>query len=139
MTEHALFTWMSTLIAMEDLPDLVEEGSNIAGVLDVFFKGSAVAGYAFMVLNLLCAPCFAAMGAIKREMNNGKWTAIAIGYMCVFAYAVALCIYQIGSAINGEVHAVGLVAAAAIICFIGYMLFKPYKESETLTQAVRIK
>ncbi|MBR2727373.1 MAG: ferrous iron transporter B, partial [Solobacterium sp.] len=130
---------IGTLIAMEDLPDLVEEGSNIAGVLDVFFKGSAVAGYAFMVFNLLCAPCFAAMGAIKREMNNGKWTAIAIGYMCLFAYAVALCIYQIGSAINGEVHAVGLVAAAAIICFIGYMLFKPYKESETLTQAVRIK
>ena len=79
------------------------------------------------------------MGAIKREMNNGKWTAIAIGYMCVFAYAVALCIYQIGSAINGEVHPIGLAAAAAVIAFIGYMLFKPYKESETLTQAVRIK
>ncbi|MBE6117860.1 MAG: ferrous iron transport protein B [Erysipelotrichaceae bacterium] len=130
---------IGTLIAMEDLPDLVEEGSNIAGVLDVFFKGSAVAGYAFMVFNLLCAPCFAAMGAIKREMNNGKWTAIAIGYMCVFAYAVALCIYQIGSAINGEVHPIGLAAAAAVIAFVGYMLFKPYKESETLTQAVRIK
>ena len=130
---------IGTLISMEDLPDLVEEGESIMGVLDVFFKGSAVAGYAFMVFNLLCAPCFAAMGAIKREMNNGKWTAIAIGYMCVFAYAVALCIYQIGSAINGEVHVLGLIAAAAVIAFIGYMLFKPYKESGTLTQEVRIK
>ncbi|MBR2991435.1 MAG: ferrous iron transport protein B [Solobacterium sp.] len=130
---------IGTLISMEDLPDLVEEGESIAGVLDVFFKGSAVAGYSFMVFNLLCAPCFAAMGAIKREMNNAKWTAIAIGYMCVFAYAVALCIYQIGSAVNGEVHVVGLVAALAIIAFVGYMLFKPYKESETLTQTVRVK
>ena len=109
------------------------------GVLDVFFNGSAVAGYAFMVFNLLCAPCFAAMGAIKREMNNAKWTAIAIGYMCVFAYAVALCIYQIGSAINGEVHMVGLIAAAAIIVFALYMLLRPYKESEILTQKVEIK
>ncbi|MBQ1318706.1 MAG: ferrous iron transporter B, partial [Solobacterium sp.] len=130
---------IGTLISMEDLPDLLEEGENIAGVLDVFFKGSAVAGYAFMVFNLLCAPCFAAMGAIKREMNNGKWTAIAIGYMCVFAYGVALCIYQIGSALNGEVHPVGLAAAAAVICFVCYMLFKPYKESEILTQTVKVK
>ncbi len=130
---------IGTLISMEELPDLLEEGENIAGVLDVFFKGSAVAGYAFMVFNLLCAPCFAAMGAIKREMNNGKWTAIAIGYMCVFAYAVALCIYQIGSALNGEVHPVGLAAAAAVICFIGYMLFKPYKEADILTQTVKVK
>ncbi len=130
---------IGTLIAMEDLPDLVEEGESIMGVLDVFFNGSAIAGYAFMVFNLLCAPCFAAMGAIKREMNNGKWTAIAIGYMCVFAYAVALCIYQIGSAINGQLNIIGLIAAIAIIAFTGYMLFKPYKESETLTQDVKIK
>ncbi|MBR3226995.1 MAG: ferrous iron transport protein B [Erysipelotrichaceae bacterium] len=130
---------IGTLIAMEDLPDLVEEGGNIMGVLDVFFNGSAVAGYSFMVFNLLCAPCFAAMGAIKREMNNGKWTAIAIGYMCVFAYAIALCIYQIGSAINGNVNILGLIAAIAIIVFMCYMLFKPYKEAETLTQKVRIK
>ncbi len=130
---------IGTLINMEELPDLIEEGGSIMGILDVFFKGSAVAGYSFMVFNLLCAPCFAAMGAIRREMNNGKWTAIAIGYMCVFAYAVALCIYQIGSAVNGEVHVVGLIAALAVIGFIGYMLFRPYRESEILTQAVRIK
>ncbi len=129
---------IGTLISMEDLPDMVEGGENIMGVLNVFFNGSAVAGYAFMVFNLLCAPCFAAMGAIKREMNNAKWTAIAIGYMCLFAYATALCIYQFGSALNGEVHIVGLIAAVAIVAFVVYMLFKPYKESETLTQEVRI-
>ena len=130
---------IGTLIAMEDLPDLVEEGSNIAGVLDVFFKGSTVAGFAFMVFNLLCAPCFAAMGAIKREMNNTKWTLFAIGYMCVFAYAVALCIYQIGSAIKGQANVLGLIVSALIIGFVLYMLFKPYKEAETLDKEVKVK
>ena len=124
---------IGTLIAMEDLPNLVEEGENIMGVLDVFFHGSAVAAFSFMVFNLLCAPCFAAMGAIKREMNNAKWTAFAIGYMCVFAYAVALIIYQIGSALNGEVHIVGLIAAIAILAYGIYMLFRPYKEATELT------
>ena len=131
---------IGTLIAMEDLPDLVEEGEEIMGVLDVFFNGSAVVAFAFMVFNLLCAPCFAAMGAIKREMNNAKWTAFAIGYMCVFAYAVALCIYQIGSALNGEIHVLGLAAAVAVICFAVYMLFfKKYEEAETLTKEVKVK
>ena len=130
---------IGTLISMEDLPDLVEEGEEIMGVLDVFFKGSSVAAFSFMVFNLLCAPCFAAMGAIKREMNNAKWTAFAIGYMCVFAYAVALCIYQIGSAINGQVNVIGLAAAIAVIAFVVYMLFKPYREAETLTQEVKVK
>ncbi|MBQ6335139.1 MAG: ferrous iron transport protein B [Erysipelotrichaceae bacterium] len=130
---------IGTLISMEDLPDLVEEGEEIMGVLDVFFKGSSVAAFSFMVFNLLCAPCFAAMGAIKREMNNARWTAIAIGYMCVFAYAVALCIYQIGSALQGNVNIIGLAVAIATIAYVCYMLFKPYKEAETLTQEVRIK
>ncbi len=130
---------IGTLISMEDLPDLVEEGEEIMGVLDVIFKGSSVAAFSFMVFNLLCAPCFAAMGAIKREMNNAKWTAFAIGYMCVFAYAVALCIYQIGSAINGQVNVIGLAAAIAVIAFVLYMLFKPYREAETLTQEVKVK
>ena len=130
---------IGTLISMEDLPDLVEGGENIMGVLDVFFKGSTVAGFAFMVFNLLCAPCFAAMGAIKREMNNTKWTIFAIGYMCVFAYAAALCIYQIGSAINGNVNVLGLIVSVLIIGFVLYMLFKPYKEAETLDKEVRVK
>lgn len=130
---------IGTLISMEDLPDLVEEGENIAGVLDVFFNGSVYAGYAFMAFNLLCAPCFAAMGAIKREMNNAKWTAFAIAYMCVFAYCVALVIYQFGSLFAGDVHVIGLIAAVAIIAYACYMLFKPYKEAETLTQEVKVK
>ena len=130
---------IGTLISMEDLPDMLEEGQNLSGVLDVIFNGSAVAGYSFMVFNLLCAPCFAAMGAIKREMNNGKWTAIAIGYMCLFAYLTSLCIYQIGSAVQGDLHAVGLIGACAVIGFALYMLFRPYKESDKLTQKVKVK
>ncbi|MBQ9037700.1 MAG: ferrous iron transport protein B [Erysipelotrichaceae bacterium] len=130
---------IGTLISMEDLPDLVDAGEEIMGVLDVFFNGSAIAAFSFMVFNLLCAPCFAAMGAIKREMNNAKWTAFAIGYMCVFAYAVALCIYQIGSALTGNLNIIGLIVAIAIIAFTVYMLFKPYHESEKLTQEVKVK
>ncbi|MBR3350504.1 MAG: ferrous iron transporter B, partial [Erysipelotrichaceae bacterium] len=131
---------IGTLISMEDLPDLVEEGENIAGVLDVFFNGSSVAAYAFMLFNLLCAPCFAAMGAIKREMNNAKWTAFAIGYMTLFAYAVALMYYQIGSAIKGEVHIFGLIVALAILAGMIYMLFfRKYEESERLTQEVKVR
>jgi ferrous iron transport protein B len=92
-----------------------------------------------MLFNLLCAPCFAAMGAIKREMNNTKWTLFAIGYMCVFAYAVSLCFYQIGSALTGNVNVVGLIAAVAILAYAGYMLFiKKYVESEKLTQEVKV-
>lgn len=98
---------------------------------------SALAGYSFLVFNLLCAPCFAAMGAIRREMNNAKWTAFAIIYQCVFAYAVSLCIYQIGSAFTGNLNVIGLIASIAIIVFIGYMLFKPYKESTKLTKKVK--
>ncbi|MBR0230271.1 MAG: ferrous iron transporter B, partial [Erysipelotrichaceae bacterium] len=131
---------IGTLISMEDLPDLVEEGENIAGVLDVFFNSSAIAAYSFMLFNLLCAPCFAAMGAIKREMNNAKWTIFAIGYMTLFAYAVALIFYQIGSAVTGNVHVVGLIAAVLILAGMLYMLFfKKYEESEKLTQEVKIK
>ena len=93
-----------------------------------------------MLFNLLCAPCFAAMGAIKREMNNGKWTAFAIGYMTLFAYAVALMYYQIGSAIKGEVHIFGLIVALAVLAGMIYMLFfKKYEESERLTQEVKVR
>ena len=129
---------IGTLISMEDLPDLLEEGENIKGVLDVFFNGSVVAGYAFMVFNLLCAPCFAAMGAIKREMNNGKWTLFAIAYMTLFAYAIALIIYQVGSALNGQVNILGLLVAIILIVAMVYMLFKPYKESDRLTKEVKV-
>lgn len=100
---------------------------------------SALAGYSFLVFNLLCAPCFAAMGAIKREMNNAKWTAFAIAYQCVFAYAVSLCVFQIGSAFTGNLNVIGLIVAIAIVIFMGYMLLKPYKESTKLTRTVKVK
>ena len=81
-----------------------------------------------MIFNLLCAPCFAAMGAIKREMNNGKWTAIAIGYMCLLAYCASLVVYQIGGLITGEVSFnIFTIVAIAIIAFTIYLLFRPNK------------
>ena len=88
-----------------------------------------LAAYSFLVFNLLCAPCFAAMGAIKREMNNGKWTAFAIGYQCVFAYVISLIIYQIGLIFTGSVNVIGLMTALALTAFMIYMLFRPYKEN----------
>ena len=93
---------------------------------------TALAGYSFLVFNLLCAPCFAAIGAIKREMNNTKWTWFAIGYQCGFAYLASLVIYQIGSAVTGNVNPLGLIVAIAVLVGTLYMLFKPYKESTTL-------
>ena len=104
-----------------------EEVVGVFGVLD--FEGMApIAGYAFLAFNLLCAPCFAAMGAIKREMNNGKWTAFAIGYQCVFAYVIALIIYNIGLLFTG-VFSVWTVVAMALIVLLIYLMARPYKES----------
>ena len=100
---------------------------------------TALAGYSFLVFNLLCAPCFAAMGAIKREMNNGKWTAFAIGYQCVFAYAVSLMVYQFGSLFTGNGNIIGVIFAVIILAFILFMLFKPYKESTTLSNDIKVK
>ena len=93
---------------------------------------SALAGYSFLVFNLLCAPCFAAIGAIKREMNNAKWTWFAIGYQCGFAYLASLCIYQIGSAVTGNMNIIGLIVSLVVLGGTLYMLFKPYKEATTL-------
>ncbi len=94
---------------------------------------SMVAGYSFLVFNLLCAPCFAAIGAIKREMNNAKWTWFAIGYQCGLAYAVALMVYQIGLVFAGNLNVIGLLAAIVILSGMIYMLFRPYKEATKLT------
>ena len=89
---------------------------------------TAISAYSFMIFNLLCAPCFAAMGAIKREMNNGKWTAVAIGYMCLLAYCAALVVYQIGGLITGEISFnVFTVVAAALVALVLYLLFRPNK------------
>ena len=110
-----------------------EEVVGVFGVLD--FEGmSKLAAYSFLIFNLLCAPCFAAMGAIKREMNNAKWTAFAITYQCVFAYAVSLMIYQFGLVITGSMNVVGLIAAVIVLIAILYMLFRPYKEANKLTK-----
>ena len=116
--------------------EVAENGWQIwANMREVF---SPLAAYSFLVFNLLCAPCFAAMGAIKREMNSAKWTIFAIGYQCVFAYAISLVVYQIGGLFVGGSNPIGVVAALAVIAFIVFMLVKPYKESETLTTKVRI-
>ena len=121
------------------LEELDEEGSQVwANVEDDFNRFSnghgKLAAFSFMLFNLLCAPCFAAMGAIKREMNNGKWTAFAIGYMCVFAYAVALMVYQIGGAFTGNLNVIGLIAALAILAAMLFQLFRPYREAVTLAE-----
>ncbi len=108
-----------------------EEVVGVFGVLD-FVQMTALAGYSFLAFNLLCAPCFAAIGAIKREMNSAKWTWFAIGYQCLWAYAVSLIIYQIGSVFAGSLNVIGLIAAVALVAFICYMLFKPYKEATKL-------
>ena len=121
------------------MEELDEEGSQVwANVEDDFNRFSnghgKLAAFSFMLFNLLCAPCFAAMGAIKREMNNGKWTAFAIGYMCVFAYVVALMVYQIGGAFSGNLNVIGLVAALVLLAAMLYQLFRPYKEATTLIE-----
>ena len=114
-----------------------EEVVGVFGVLD--FEGlSKLAGYSFLAFNLLCAPCFAAIGAMKREMNSPKWTLFAVGYQCVFAYAVSLIIYQLGSLFTGNVHVIGLIFAIALIAFMIYMLVRPYKEATKLEKKVRV-
>lgn len=117
--------------------ELSENGDEIWSEVSTYF--TALSAYSFLVFNLLCAPCFAAMGAIKREMNSAKWTLFAIGYQCVFAYAVSLIIYQVGSIFTGNVNVFGLIVALILIAFIIYMLVRPYKESNKLTAKVRIK
>ena len=102
-------------------------GLNEMEVVFTLFDGSRLAVYSFMVFNLLCAPCFAAMGAIKREMNNPKWTAFAIGYMCLFAYATSLMVYRIGIFISQGTFSVWTVVAFAVVALILYMLFRENK------------
>ena len=111
--------------------EVAENGSEIWGSL----AGSmtALAAYSFLIFNLLCAPCFAAMGAIKREMNNAKWFWFAIGYQTLLAYCVSLCVYQIGMLFTDGIFGIGTVAAIIIIAIFLYLFFRPYKESENLT------
>lgn len=110
--------------------EVAEDGAEIWGQL----AGSmtAVAAYSFLVFNLLCAPCFAAMGAIKREMNNTKWFWFAIGYQCVLAYVVSLCVFQLGSLFTGGGFGIGTIVAVLLVIGFIYLLFRPYKEATTL-------
>ena len=114
--------------------EVAEDGKEIWGQLADSLP--QVAAYGFLVFNLLCAPCFAAMGAIKREMNNAKWFWFAIGYQCILAYVVALCIYQIGMLITAGAFGVGTVAAFILVVGFLYLLFRPAKEVGTLETAV---
>ena len=114
--------------------EVAEDGAEIWQVLSQAI--TPVAAYGFLVFNLLCAPCFAAMGAIKREMNNAKWFWFAIGYQTVLAYVVALCIYQIGTLITTGAFGIGTVVAFLLVLGFLYLLFRPYKESKTLNVSI---
>ena len=144
--------WGNWQAAVASITGLVAK-ENIVGTMGILYGSgeltawqalsqafTPVSGMSFLVFNLLCAPCFAAIGAIKREMNSAKWTWFAIGYQCLFAYAIALMINQFGGLFTGNVNVVGLIFAVAVLAFIVYMLFfKKYKESEKLTVKVSKK
>ena len=134
--------WQATVASITGL--VAKE--NIVGTLGILYGGgdlnvyqniavafTGITGYSFLVFNLLCAPCFAAIGAIKREMNNSKWTWFAVGYQCGFAYLIALMINQFGNAFTGSLNVIGLIAAIAALALIIYMLFMPYKEATKLS------
>ncbi len=127
-TWQAAVATLLGLVAKEEVVGVFGSLSSMADVgISEVFAGNKVAGLSFMIFNLLCAPCFAAMGAIRREMNNAKWTVGAISYMCVFAYAISLMIYQFGSWFVGTGNIIGTVAAAAVLIFMLYMLFRKNK------------
>lgn len=115
--------------------EIAEDGAEVWGSLAGCMTQAAA--YAFLVFNLLCAPCFAAIGAIKREMNNTKWTWFAVGYQTLLAYATAFVIYQIGTALTGGGFGIGTVLAFVVLIGFVYLLFRPYKESSTLTLNVK--
>lgn len=136
--------WGNWQAAVASITGLIAK-ENIVGTLGILYGGSGnvwaafaaaftgVGAYSFLAFNLLCAPCFAAIGAIKREMNSAKWTWFAIGYQCGFAYVVSLMIYRIGSAFTGNLNVIGLVAALVLLAGMLYLLFRPYRESNRLT------
>ena len=140
--------WGNWKAAVASITGLVAK-ENIVGTLGILYGGgdetvyqalgavfTQISGYSFLVFNLLCAPCFAAIGAIKRELNNAKWTWFAIGYQCGFAYLCALMVNQFGKAFTGSLNVIGLVAAIAALAFIIYMLVRPYKEATKLSTKV---
>lgn len=116
--------------------EVAENGWQIWANMRAVF--TPLAAYSFLVFNLLCAPCFAAMGAIKREMNSAKWTVFAIGYQCVFAYVIALIVYQLGMLFTGSGNIFGAIVSFVFVALILFMLFKPYKESNKLTRNIEV-
>ncbi|MBO6060705.1 MAG: ferrous iron transporter B [Clostridia bacterium] len=144
--------WGNWQAAVASFTGLVAK-ENIVGTMGILYGGgeltawqaiarafNGVTGYSFLVFNLLCAPCFAAIGAIRREMNSAKWTWFAIGYQCLFAYAIALMINQFGGLFTGSVNVIGLIAAFAILGLMIYMLFiKKYREATTLEKTITVK
>ena len=129
--------WQATVSSITGL--VAKE--NIVGTMGILYPGgwteigaafTGLSGFSFLLFNLLCAPCFAAMGAIKREMNNIKWFWFAIGYQCVFAYVIAFMVFQFGSIFAGGLNVIGLIFAVAVFAFMIYMLVRPYKEATTL-------
>ena len=141
--------WGTWQAAVASITGLVAK-ENIVGTMGILYGGgeltawqalhaafTGVTGFSFLVFNLLCAPCFAAIGAIKREMNSAKWTWFAIGYQCGFAYAVSLCINQIGGLFTGNFNVIGFICALAIVAGMVYMLFfRKYKEATKLTKKI---
>ncbi len=115
------------LVAKEEIAGVLGTISEMEGISGLGYFTSALGGFSFLMFNLLCAPCFAAMGAIRREMNSGRWTAFAIGYMCVYAYAVSLMTYQFGAWFIGDGSVVGTVFAAIVLAFMLYMLLRKNK------------
>lgn len=129
--------WQATVASITGL--VAKE--NIVGTMGILYPGgwteigaafTGLSGFSFLLFNLLCAPCFAAMGAIKREMNKIKWFWFAIGYQCVFAYVIAFMVFQFGSIFAGGLNVIGLIFAVAVFAFMIYMLVRPYKEATTL-------
>ena len=115
--------------------EVAEDGAEVWGSLAAVM--TPIAAYGFLAFNLLCAPCFAAMGAIKREMNNTKWFWFAIGYQCLLAYVVAMVIYQLGTFFTGGGFGIGTIVAIVLVIGFLYLLFRPYKEATELKVNVR--
>ena len=129
--------WQATVASITGLV----ANENIVGTMGILYPGgwteigaafTGLSGFSFLLFNLLCAPCFAAMGAIKREMNNIKWFWFAVGYQCLFAYVIAFMVFQFGSIFAGGLNVIGLIFAVAVFAFMIYMLVRPYKEATTL-------
>ena len=117
--------------------EVAEDGVEVWGTLASSY--TALAAYSFLIFNLLCAPCFAAMGAIKREMNNAKWTWFAIGYQCVFAYVIALCVYQLGNLFTGGGFGIGTVVAIVLVAALLYLLFRPNRYKDSLGRQAQVR